>query len=425
MNASVLPGEIARTVVDPFSYADWDELHKTLAVIRSDFPFALGELEGYDRFWVASKHDDIQAVARQNNLFLSGMTGVQGMQTKAEQDFAAKAGMPKLFRSVVSMNEPDHMKYRLLTQGWFQPKNLQPLQDRIRGIARTFVDKLLATGGECDFAMQISSYFPLRVLMSILGIPEKDEPLMLRLTQEFFGSKDRELNRSKSTLSPIETALVVNKVIEDFKNYFRGVSEQRRLNPTGDLATVIANAEIDGRPINDLEAMGYYITVATAGHDTTSSSLAGAIWALCDNPHQFQRVKDDPSLIPSLVEEAFRWTTPIYQFVRTAAQDCAVRGQQVEKGDRVILLFPSGNRDEEVFERPFEFRLDRKPNRHIAFGYGAHMCLGMHLARMELSIFFQELLPRIRSLELAGEPKRTVGSFIGGPKTVPIRFRAQ
>jgi cytochrome P450 len=179
---------------------------------------------------------------------------------------------------------------------------------------------------------------------------------------------------------------------------------------------------IDGKPIEDREAMGYYITVAFAGHDTTSSSVSGALWALSEQPDQLKRVQSDLSLSPSLVEEAIRWTTPVHQFVRVAAQDHEVRGQKVRKGDRVILCFPSGNRDEEIFTDPFEFQVDRKPNRQIAFGYGAHMCLGMHLARMEMSIFFQELLPRLERVELAGKPRRTITNFVGGPKAVPIRF---
>ena len=169
--------------------------------------------------------------------------------------------------------------------------------------------------------------------------------------------------------------------------------------------------------------MGYYITAAFAGHDTTSSSTAGGVWAMCEAPEVFTAVKADPGLIPALVEESIRWTTPVHQFVRRAGQDAEVRGQRVRQNDWVVLCFPSGNRDEEAFEDPFTFRVDRAANRHVAFGYGAHMCLGMHLARMEMRIFFEELLPRLKSLELAGTPTRTVTNFVGGPKSVPIRYR--
>lgn len=424
MTAAILPDALAAKVIDPHAYSEWDDLHRKLTIIRHEYPFARSTLEGYDPFWVAAKYEDIQNVARQNTLFLSGV-GSGGMQPRAALKSAKAAGVDKLFRSVVAMNEPDHSKYRKLTQAWFQPKTLKHLEDRIRSIARRYIDQLAEMDGECDFAADIALHYPLMVIMSILGVPDSDEPLMLRLTQEYFGNGDAELNRSKAALAPEEAAESIKEVVEEFNGYFRKVSESRRRNPTDDLATVIANAEIDGRPIEDREAMGYYITVAFAGHDTTSSSVAGAIWALSERPEQLARVRGDLSLVPSLVEEAIRWTTPIHQFVRHAAQDCEIRGQHVKAGDKVILCFPSGNRDEEIFRDPFEFHVDRKPNRQIGFGYGAHMCLGMHLARMEMSIFFQELLPRLESVELAGKPRRTITNFVGGPKSVPIRYRLQ
>ena len=424
MTAAVLPDVLAAKVVDPHAYSEWDELHRHLTIIRHEHPFARSTLEGYDPFWVASKYEDIQNVARQNTLFLRGV-GSGGMQPRAALKSAKAVGVDKLFRIVVAMNEPDHSKYRKLTQAWFQPKTMKHLEDRIRSIARRYIDQLAEMGGECDFAADIALHYPLMVIMSILGVPDSDEPLMLRLTQEYFGIGDAELNRSKAALAPEEAAKSIKEVVEEFNDYFRKVSESRRRNPTDDLATVIANAEIDGRPIEDREAMGYYITVAFAGHDTTSSSVSGAIWALSERPDQLARVRGDLSLVPSLVEEAIRWTTPIHQFVRHAAQDCEIRGQRVEAGDKVILCFPSGNRDEEIFRDPFEFHVDRKPNRQIGFGYGVHMCLGMHLARMEMSIFFQELLPRLESVELAGKPRRTITNFVGGPKSVPIRYRLQ
>jgi cytochrome P450 len=417
--SNVLPDDIARAIADPKSYAEWDTLHRMLVDVRRDMPFARAELADYNPFWVASKYDDIQTVARQNTQFLSGMGG---LQTKSALKFQIEAGTGRQFRSVVAMNQPDHMKYRTLTQAWFMPKNLRQIEDRLRKLARTYVDKLAAAGGECDFVSEIAVHYPLMVIMSILGVPDEDEPMMLRLTQEYFGNNDAELNRGKAAIAPLEAEQAVTRVVAEFNDYFRKVSEERRRNPTDDLASVIANSKIDGEPIADIDAMGYYITVAFAGHDTTSSSVAGAIWALCDFPEQLARVQSDPSLIPNLVEEGVRWTSPIHQFVRRAASDCEIRGQTVRKSDWVVLLFPSGNRDEEIFDHPFEFRVDRSPSRQIGFGYGAHVCLGQHLARMEMSIFFEELLPRLKSIELAGTPRRTVTNFVGGPKALPVRF---
>ena len=168
--------------------------------------------------------------------------------------------------------------------------------------------------------------------------------------------------------------------------------------------------------------MSYYVIVATAGHDTTSSSTAGAVWGMCQYPETFAQVKADPSLIPALVDEAVRWTTPVKHFMRSATEDTEIAGQKIAKGDWLMLCYPSGNRDEAVFDAPEEFRLDRGPNKHLAFGYGAHLCLGQHLAKMEMRILFEELIPRLQSLELAGEPAMSYGNFVGGPKRLPIRF---
>jgi hypothetical protein len=204
--------------------------------------------------------------------------------------------------------------------------------------------------------------------------------------------------------------------------YFKQITDDRKANPKGDVASVIANGMIDGQPINDFEAMSYYVIVATAGHDTTSSSTAGAVWGMCQFPEAFAKVKADLSLIPGLVDESIRWITPVKHFMRSATADAEVGGRPIAKGDWLWLAYPSGNRDEAVFEDPDAFRPERNPNRHLAFGYGAHLCLGQHLAKMEMRILWEELLPRLKSLEFAGEPARSNGSFVGGPKRLPIRY---
>jgi len=415
--AARLPDDLARAVADPNAYADLDALHEQLRIVRRDYPFARAELPDYAPFWVASKFDDIQAVARQNDVFLSGLGA---LATKA---MAARVGSEAQgFRSVVGMNEPEHVKYRLLTQSWLAPKNIRKLEDGMRTTARRYVDLMAAAGGEIDFVRDIAVHYPLLVVMSVLGVPPEDEPMMLRLTQQYFGNNDAELAR-RGTMTPDEVARGLMETIAEVSGYFRAITADRRRKPVDDLASVIANGRIDGELLPEPGSLGYYITIAFAGHDTTSSSLAGGLWALAERPAELAKVKADPALIPSLVEESIRWTTPVYQFVRVAARDAEVRGQTVAKGEQVALCFPSGNRDEEAFDDPFAFRVDRRSNRHIAFGYGAHQCLGLHLARMEMAIFFEELLPRLRSVELAGEPRRTTTNFVGGPKSLPLRYR--
>jgi cytochrome P450 len=388
--------------------------------VRREHPFARAELSDYPPFWVASKLAELREVAGRHREFRSGQGGLLTHEQLASE---RARGAGQLFRSIVVMNEPEHAKYRELTQGWFQRAPLRRFEPRIRDLARRHVDRLAALGAECDFASEIAAHYPLLVVMAILGVPEEDEAFVLRLTREYFGHADEELSRGQTARSPVEGIATTRAVIEEATKYFAELSAQRRRAPRDDLASVVANGRIDGEPVGDVDAMGYFVTVAFAGHDTTSSCVSGAIWALAERPDQLALVQRDLSLVPRLVEEAVRWTTPIHQFVRRAACDAEVAGRRVAKGERVVLCFPSANRDEEVFPDPFAFRADRSPNRHVGFGFGAHACLGVHLARIEMGIFFEELLPRIASLELAGEPKRTVTNFVGGPKSLPVRIR--
>jgi len=274
----------------------------------------------------------------------------------------------------------------------------------------------------CDFVKDVALHYPLRVVMNILGVPERDFPRMLRLTQELFGASDPDTQRFRDSLNDEQFSQVLLAVIQDFTDYFGAISAERRAHPRDDLATLIAKAEIDGAPIGAFEATGYYMIVATAGHDTTSSSTAGAMWALATQPGLLERVRGDHALIPALIEEAIRWTTPVKTFMRSASADTELRGRRIAKSDWLMLCYASGNRDEEVFENPDRFDIDRTPNRQLAFGMGAHLCLGQHLARMEMRILYEELLPRLKSVKLAGEPRYSESFFVNGLKSLPIEF---
>jgi cytochrome P450 len=217
---------------------------------------------------------------------------------------------------------------------------------------------------------------------------------------------------------------LVAGAVKDFEAYFAGLTAEKRAHPTGDVASTIANAVIDGEPLNDRDMMGYYIIVAAAGHDTTSASTAGAMLALARDPEQFARVRADRSLLPGIVEEAIRWTSPVQHFMRTAAADTELGGQRIAKGDWLMINYVAANHDPAQFDDPRRFDAARSPNRHLAFGAGAHQCLGLHLARLEMRILFETLLDRIESVELAGEPRRAKSTFVGGLKTLPLRFKA-
>jgi cytochrome P450 len=421
----LLPDDLSWAVVSPKSYADQSFLDAAFAKMRAEYPLAKTNLDEFNPFWVVTKHADILEISRQNDLFHNGDLA-STLTTKAADVIVRgqTGGSPHLIRTLVQMDAPDHPKYRVMTQAWFMPQNLKKLEARVREIARTYVDKMAAMGGECDFLNDIALYFPLRVIMEILGVPEEDEPRMLKLTQELFGAQDQDVNRSgEATAENVEKALAdIQAVLMDFFMYFNKITEARRAMPTDDVATVIANAQMDGEHIGAFEAVSYYTIIATAGHDTTSSSTAGGMLGLLENPEQLAAVKADLSLIPGLIDESIRMTTPVKHFMRSATADYELRGQKIKKGDWLFLAYPSGNRDEEVFDDPFAFKIDRTPNKHLAFGYGAHLCLGQHLAKMEMRVFWEELLPRLKSVELSGQPRFTEANFVGGIKSLPIRY---
>ncbi len=425
MAAPLLPADVAKALTDPKAYGEWAGLHEKFAWARANAPLAVAEVPDYDPFWAVTRHADIMEVSRNNKLFASGVR--QTTLTMKAIDAIVRAQIPDghLVKSLVQMDAPDHMKYRLLTQTWFMPKNLRILEDRIREIARETVDHMLSLGDECDFARDVALHYPLRVVMNILGVPREDEPRMLLLTQQLFGSTDPELNRDRAEITdPVAGLQMLNFVIADFENYFKDLTASRRQNPQEDVATVLANSTVNGAPIPDRELNGYYIIVATAGHDTTSASTAGAMMELARNPALFERYRAAETDKAGLIEEAVRWTTPVQHFMRSAVEDTELNGQKIKAGDWMMLCYVSGNRDEAVFADPFTFNPDRTPNAQIGFGFGGHVCLGQHLARMEMRILMEELLPRLASVELTGDPARVESVFVGGLKRLPIRFKA-
>tara|TARA_Y100000768_G_scaffold215124_1_gene162136 strand:- start:939 stop:2180 length:1242 start_codon:yes stop_codon:yes gene_type:complete len=400
----------------PETYTNEDELHTILKLMRKNDPVCWLEPDNYRPFWAVTKHSDISDIELKNDFFINDPRTTLMDITAEDYIKEFTGGSHLLVRTLVHMDNPDHKVYRAMTQSWFSPPNLIKLKSEIEILAKNYVDKMLEAGSECDFVRDISALYPLRVIMTILGVPPEDESLMLKLTQQLFGGSDEDMKRS-------EEESIDSNVIADFFNYFTALTEERRKNPTDDVATVIANAKFNGEQIGHLEAMSYYTIIATAGHDTTSSSTAGGVLALIENPNELKKLKDNPSLMPMAIDETIRWVTPVKNFFRTATEDCLIGKKEIKEGDSILLVYPSGNRDEEVFDEPFKFKVDRSPNKHLAFGYGAHLCLGKHLAKMEMEILYKELFKRIEKIELNGEPSWVKASFVSGLKSLPIRYK--
>jgi len=406
--------EDGRVLADPTAYADDDRLHAALTRMRAQEPVAWVDQAPYRPFWAITKHADIMAIERENNLFLSEP---RPLLATAEADDVLKAQLEAGMglRTLIHMDDPHHRKVRAIGADWFRPKAMRDLKVRVDELAKRYVDKLRDVGPECDFVTEIAVNFPLYVIMSLLGLPEEDFPRMHMLTQEMFGGDDEEFQRGKTP----EDMLAV---LADFFGYFAQLTASRRATPTEDLASAIANGRIDGEPLSDVDTASYYVIVASAGHDTTKDAISGGLLALIENPSELERLRQNMDLMPTAVEEMIRWTTPVKEFMRTAAEDTVVRGVPIAKGESVYLAYVSGNRDEEVFDQPFRFDISRDPNKHVAFGYGVHFCLGAALARMEMNSLYTELIPRLESIELAGEPELTATTFVGGLKHLPIRY---
>ena len=408
--------ELDNAIVDPAQWADERNMHEQLRWLRNNRPLAYLRPERFEPFWAVAKHADIKEIEREGRVFIHDPRPI--LAPRELTAFVQQmTGRKHLVRSLVQMDDPDHAKYRSLTQSWFRGENLRRLGPMVERLAAQTVDRLADLGGECDFVKDLAIWYPLRVIMSILGVPEEDEPLMLKLTQELFGGTDPDIQRSFELQDVVQ-------VVRDFEDYFATLTRARRAQPTDDVASLIANAKVDGKPLPDHDANGYYIIIATAGHDTTSSVAAGGLLALLEHPGQLAKLRAEAeTLMPSAVNEMIRWVSPVRHFMRTATEDYALRGETIRQGESVLLWYPAANRDEEVFDAPYEFRADRGDGAHIAFGFGAHVCLGQHLARLEISALFRELLARTEHLELAGEPRYVQSTFVGGLKSLPIRYR--
>ena len=397
MNAEVID-PMGTALTDPRTYIDRRAYYALLASLRSEAPLYWATPEGYRPFWVATKHADICEIELKPEVFLSGPR-LELFSIKQERKVREATGRDTAVgKTMLHMDGAEHRAYRGMSQGWFMPKNLRNLEGRLAELAREYVDRIAASGGELDFVKSISELFPLTVILIILGLPVDKAPELLRLTRNFTGRE------SLPVPDGMTREDLIIRASQDIFDFFGAVYDERLRAPRDDVASVIAHARIDGKPIGRAEALSYLLLLGLAGHDTTNSTLSGGLLALIENPAELARLRANPDLLTSAVDEMLRWVSPVNGFMRTASRDYGLRGRTIRSGESVLLLYGSANRDEEVFRDAAAFRVDRKPNPQIAFGYGAHACLGQHLARMELRAFFRELLSRLESVELAGKP---------------------
>ena len=397
------------------TWTDMDAWHAQVAEIRRTEPVLRVDAPGFSPFWALTKHEDVFAVSRDDAHWKNTALSVLGPDIAAEE-MEASGFVP---RSLVHLDDREHTTHRQVTNDWFKPAAVRHRQPRIDEIAEHFVERMRELGGECDFATDIAQPYTLRVIMDIYGVPESDEALMMDLTQGVFGANDPEFLGDAAD----PQARVMQSVMT-FIQYFNGITADRRACPADDLATVIANGEVDGCPMGDAERLWYYIIVATAGHDTTSFALAGGMEALLQHPEQIDalRAGGDDAVVRA-ADEFIRWTTPVRHFMRYATEPATIRGVDIPAGGRVLLSYPSANRDEEVFADPMRFDVTRSDaDRLLSFGVGTHFCLGAQFARREVRTMLGQLSQQLASIEPAGPAEWSHSHFVSGVKHLPVRY---
>ena len=419
------PDKIARAVVLPASYGDLDGVvYPACDWLRANMPVALAEVDGYDPIWLVATHGLNRQVLRDAELFHNADANIM-LQPKAGDEYlrALLDGTTHVLNNLSYMEPPEHGCYRDAIAQSFLPAQVRMFETRFREIAKAAVDRLMEEDGECDFVAVLSSQYPLNAVLEMLGVPPEDYGLMLKLTQDTFGGDDPDWKREDVEASPEAMAKQWHASVQDFYDYFEVIREDRLANPRDDLSTAIVTATLEnGEPMPDRIQNHMTASIALAGHDTTNSAISAGAHGLALFPAELDKVKADLSLVPGLVDESLRWATPAKHFMRNATADTQLGGVEITAGDRVMCMFVSANRDEQVFPDPYRFDVARRPNPHLSFSFGPHVCLGQHIAKIEMRCLFEELIPRLGSLELSDKPRLKLGNFVTGFKTLPVRF---
>ncbi len=388
-------------IFDPDHWAVHGAPHDAMDKIRSQSPVAWYEHDEFDPVWLVTRHQDVEFVGKNNDLFLSSPRTVihnpKGFNSPL-------VGLPQL-------DAPDHTDQRKAIQAWFTARAVRNMEERITEIAIELVDKMLETDA-CEFCNDVAAQLPLKMMCELLGIPEEQEPTVLQLARDIFAAADPSLAKTTNSKAGVEKAMAFCAEL--------GISRQQ--NPTDDLASTIANTKVNGELMTIQQIASHLLIMISAGHDTTASAISGGMLALINNPDQLQKLKDNLDLMDKAINEMLRYVTPTTSFVRTAKEDTEVGGVKIAKGDDLCIHFSAANRDPEEFENPHAFIIDRHPNKHLVFGKGPHVCIGLLLAKIEMVALFKALLPRIGKIELDGTPEYVKSYWVTGLKKLPIRY---
>lgn len=400
---------------DSVSYTRPEDISAKLAELREHRPIRLIEPGDVRPYWAVSRYEDIRYIESTPELFSAEPRAVLILQAFEEIN-QARFGDIMGVKTLVHMDGEQHLALRKITRDWFMPANVAKMRAHVAELAESFITRMKEKGGECDFAGDIAFWYPLRVILQLIGIPESDEAHILQLTQQLFAPEGFATENK-------DAMLVYMECMHAMAEYFTALVEDRRATPKDDIASVLANAKLNGELIDPFTLTSYFVLLATAGHDTTSASIAGGLQAFIQFPEQRKALLDDPTLYAAAADECIRWVTPVKHFARTVLADTELGGVSLKKGDTVAMFFESANRDASAIDRPEIFDVSRKGSKHLAFGHGRHNCLGMHLARIEIETFFRLLLPQLESIEFNGEPTYIPSHFVSGLNSLPIKYK--
>jgi cytochrome P450 len=397
-----LPHDAFRQLRDT-TPVSWQNEHEVL-----DWPAGPG-------YWAVTRYADVKHVLRTPEVFSSWLGATQ-IRDPEPGDLAF------IRRMILNMDPPEHQRLRKIVAAVFTRRRLEQSAAEITARAQALIDAV-AGQGHCDLPVDVTDDFPLMNLADLLGVPTADRHLLLRWTNRVIGYQDPEhadeivRDASGKPLNPRSPAMLA-----DMFAYASSLAADKRKNPSDDLMSALVSATVDGRALDEAELRMFFFLVVIAGNDTVRSALPGGLLALVEHPDEYRRLRDSLDLLPSAVEEMLRWHPPVLSFRRTASQDVVLAGQQIQAGDKVVVYHASAHYDSRQFPDPFRFDITRTPNDHIAFGQGPHLCLGAHFGRLQMRIFFRELLTRLPEVQLAGDPVRLTSNFINGITHLPLSW---
>lgn len=401
-----------RDLVDPERFARAGYPHEVWTRLRAEAPVAHFAPEGLEPFWAITKHADVLQIAKDPHRFSSA----QGITLRPAGVVFPPSEM------VVMLDPPKHGLVRRVANKRFTPRAVRETRVDIERIAVEILGEAAPEGAstELDFVERVAAPFPLAVIAWVLGVPSDDWGLLFRWTNEVIGKDDPEYREPGET--PGQTS---KRARGELHAYFRTLIDERRRDPRDDMVSELIRGEIEGKALDEEQLVSYCELLVEAGNETTRNAISGGLLAFSEHRDEWEKLRAHPELMPDAVEEILRWASPISHFTRTATEDYEVRGTTIRTGEMVALYFASANRDEDVFEEPFAFRIDRRPNPHLAFGFGEHFCMGAHVARVELETIFRHLIARLESFEVSGTVERLSSIINGSIKHLPIRISTQ